>query len=58
MPELFLRIAGLPDHDLHGLDVGSRETGRRRPTCPMVQVINGLTRHGGDISNETSKEQN
>jgi hypothetical protein len=30
-----------------GLDVGSRAAGRRRPTCPKVQVINGLTRHGG-----------
>jgi len=30
-------------------DVGSREARRRQPTCPMVQVINGLTRHGGDI---------
>jgi len=32
------------------LDVGSRAAGRRRPTCPKVQVINGLTRHGGEFS--------
>jgi len=32
---------------IHSPDVGSREAGRRRPTCPMVQVINGFARHGG-----------
>ena len=48
---LFPRIAGLPDRAVlctrRGLDVGSSETGRRRPTCLYVQVINGSTRHGG-----------
>jgi len=34
------------------LDVGSREAGRRRPTCSKVQVINGLTRHGGEFFRE------
>jgi len=55
-PTFFIRDAGTlpancrPPGPLNlGADVGSRETGRRRPTCPQVQVINGFTRHGGDI---------
>jgi len=55
-PTFIIRDAGTlpvncrpPRPCLHDLDVGSSEARRRRPTCPMVQVINGLTRHGGDI---------
>jgi len=62
-PTFFIRDAGTlpancrPPKSFTDLDVGSRETGRRRPTCPLVQVINGLTRHGGDNIVRTQKKR-